>query len=47
MAHFKHSAVAFSKPETRSKLHPAATSDQTAHEGAVAKIDKSVLVISE
>jgi hypothetical protein len=44
VAHLKHCAVAFTKPETRSKPHPA---DQTAHEGTVAKIDKSVLAISE
>ena len=47
VAHLKHCAVALTKAETRGKVHPAATSDQTAHEAAVAKIDKSVLVISE
>ena len=44
VAHLKHCAVALTKPETRSKAHPA---DQTAHGGTVAKIDKSVLAISE
>ncbi len=47
VAHLKHCAVALTKAETRGKVHPAATSDQTTHEAAVAKIDKSVLVISE
>ena len=47
VAHLKHCAVALTKPQTRSKEQLAATSDQTAHNGAGAKIDKSVLTISE
>ena len=47
MAHLKHCAVALTKPQARSKEQLAATSDQTAQNGAVTKIDKSVLTISE
>jgi len=47
VAHLKHCAVALTKPQTRSKEQLAATSDQTAHNGAGAKIDKSALTISE
>jgi len=47
VAHLKHCAVALTKPETRSRVHPAATSDQPHHNSAGAKIDKSVLTISE
>jgi Rad52/22 family double-strand break repair protein len=46
VAHLKHCAVAFTKPETRSKER-LATSDQPAHNSARARIDKSVLTISE
>ena len=47
VAHLKHCAVALTKPHTRSKEQLAAASDHTAHNGAGAKIDKSVLTISE
>ena len=47
VAHLKHCAVALVKPENRSKEQLAATSDQRTHNGAGAKIDKSVLTISE
>ena len=46
VAHLKHCAVALVKPESRSK-EPDTTSDQQTHNGAGAKIDKSVLTISE
>jgi len=47
VAHLKHCAVALTKPEARGKEQLAATSEQTAQNGAVTKIDKSVLTISE
>jgi hypothetical protein len=47
VAHLKHCAVALTKPQARSKEQLAAPSDQTAQNGAVTKIDKSVLTISE
>jgi hypothetical protein len=47
VAHLKHCAVALTKPKTPSKEQLAAASDHTAHNGADAKIDKSVLTISE
>src|SRR6476659_6973540 len=47
VAHLKHCAVALTKPHTGNKEQLAGTSDQTAHNGAGAKIDKSVLTISE
>ena len=46
VAHLKHCAVALVKPENRSKEYDTA-SEQRAHNGAGAKIDKSVLTISE
>ena len=47
VAHLKHCAVALTKPQVRSKEQLAAASDHIAHNGAGAKIDKSVLTISE
>jgi hypothetical protein len=46
VAHLKHCAVALVKPENRTK-EPETISDQGTHNGAGAKIDKSVLTISE
>jgi hypothetical protein len=46
VAHLKHCAVDLVKPENRSK-GPETVSDQRSHNGAGAKIDKSVLTISE
>ena len=46
VAHLKHCAVALAKPENRSK-EPETTLDQRTHNGVGAKIDKSVLTISE
>jgi len=46
VAHLKHCAVALVKPENRTK-EPETISDQRTHNGAGAKIDKSVLTISE
>jgi hypothetical protein len=47
VAHLKHCAVALVKPENRGKDQRETTSDQRPHNGAGAKIDKSVLTIGE
>jgi hypothetical protein len=47
VAHLKQCAVALTKPETRIKAQPTTASDQAAQSGEGAKIDKSVLTISE
>ena len=47
VAHLKHCAVALAKPDNRSKDHRQIAPDQRTHNGAGAKIDKSVLTISE
>jgi hypothetical protein len=47
VAHLKRCAVALTKPASRSKEQLEGSSDQGAHNGAGAKIDKSVLAISE
>ena len=46
VAHLKHCAVALVKPENRSK-GPETITGERSHNGAGAKIDKSVLTISE
>jgi hypothetical protein len=47
VAHLKHCAVGLTKPEIRSKAQLPATSDRAIPNGTGAKIDKSVLTISE